>query len=61
MFNFNHPAYRPLWVRLTLVIVVIGWGGVELMTGSPGWAVMFIALGAFLTWSLIINFKANNQ
>ncbi|WP_434291046.1 DUF3329 domain-containing protein [Celeribacter sp. SCSIO 80788] len=61
MFEFDHPLYRPLWVRALLVLVILGWGGFELLTGSPGWAMMFLSLGVFLIWALLIRFQKKDD
>ena len=51
MFDMDHPFFRPLWVRLAVLAVCFGWALVELMSGSPGWAMIFGALGAYAGWS----------
>lgn len=57
MFDLNQSFFRPLWLRIIVVAVAVGWGLVEMNTGSPGWAIMFIAVGAYAAWSFFINFK----
>lgn len=57
MFDLNVSFFRPLWRRLLVVGSTLGWSLVELNTGSPGWAIMFGAVGAYAAWSFFINFK----
>jgi hypothetical protein len=56
MFNFSHPFFRPLWLRVLVVCVALGWALVEILTGSPGWAIIFGALGAVAFWGLIVAY-----
>jgi hypothetical protein len=54
----DHPMLRPLWVRLLLVALCLGWAAYEfgllgflgLRTGSPAWGVAFLALGLYAAW-----------
>lgn len=53
----DHPFYKPLWVRIAVVVVCAAWSAFEIYTGNSG---MFtaIAVGAlayaiytfFITW-----------
>jgi hypothetical protein len=56
MFDMNHPFFRPLWRRIAVVGVASGWALVEAISGSPGWALGFAALGAYSAWTLFITF-----
>ena len=57
MFDLQIPFYKPLWLRLLIVAVCIGWAVFELSTGSIGWAILFCAAGIwsayqfFLVWN----------
>lgn len=54
MFDFSHPAFRPLWVRIGTVAVALGWAATEALDGDPGWAILFAALGAAAVWGLFV-------
>ncbi len=56
MFDFSHPFFRPLAVRLLAVALALGWALVEALTGSPGWALIFGAIGAAAAWGLLIAY-----
>ncbi|WP_434291081.1 DUF3329 domain-containing protein [Celeribacter sp. SCSIO 80788] len=56
MFNLDDPFYRPLWLRLVICAVCLGWGIVEAMTGSPGFALIFLAVGGYATYRFFITF-----
>ena len=38
LFDFNHPFYKPLGIRVTIVAILIGWALLELSTGATFWA-----------------------
>ncbi|RMF39918.1 MAG: hypothetical protein D6754_04470 [Alphaproteobacteria bacterium] len=44
LFDLDHPFFRPLWRRIAVTALVGGWAVLELVTGSPFWAVIFGAL-----------------
>lgn len=52
----NHPLYRPLWVRLLIVGVCLGWAVVEFTTGGPFWGVLVGGIGCYAAWALLLNF-----
>lgn len=61
MFDFTHPAYRPLWVRIAVVAVATGWGVFELATGNPGWAVLFLSAGGYAAYKLLATFRSEDR
>ncbi len=56
MFDFTHPFFRPIWVRVLVVALALGWALFEVVTGSPGWAIIFGVIGAVALWSLFIRY-----
>ena len=50
----EHPMLRPLWVRLLLIAICLGWAVLEFVTGSPGWGMLFLALGGYAAWGFFI-------
>lgn len=53
----NHPAYRPLWARILIVAVCLGWALVEITTGDPFWAVLSGGAGIYAAYMLFWNYK----
>lgn len=51
----NHPFFQPVWRRWATAFFPLAWGAFELYNGSPGWAVVFGAAGAYAFWVLIIK------
>ncbi len=60
MIDFAHPWLRPLWRRVAVVALTAGWGLFELVSGSPGWALLFLALGGWLGWGLLLNYRPDD-
>jgi hypothetical protein len=56
MFDFTHPFFRPLWLRVLVVALALGWALFEAVTGSPGWAIIFGGIGAVAFWGLLIRY-----
>ena len=50
----DHPMLRPLWVRVLLVAVCLGWAAFEFAGGSPAWGVGFLALGLYAAWAFFL-------
>jgi len=50
----DHPFYKPLWIRVLIVVVVAGWLVFEIMQGSDAMWVMIAV--AFLAYSIYIFF-----
>ena len=55
MFDLDHPFFRPLWIRLAVVGVSLGWAGVELARGAPFWAALFGAAGLFAAYQFFVR------
>ena len=51
----DHPMFRPLWVRVLIVALCVGWAIFEFTTGSGFWGVLFLALGAYAAWGFFIE------
>jgi hypothetical protein len=51
----DHPFFAPLWRRWATVLFALFWGAVELSMGSPAWAVLFGAAGAYAYYMLIFK------
>lgn len=56
MFDFDSPWFRPLWRRVLTSAVALGWGAFEFLTGSPGWAILFLSVGGYATYRLFFAF-----
>ena len=54
LIDASHPFFRPLWRRVAVVAACIGWALVEVITGSPGWAMLFGAAGLYAAYVLLI-------
>lgn len=61
MFRFDHPLYRPLWVRVLLVVLCFGWAVLEAMTASGFWSVLFGVVGVYLFWRLFLRWPREDS
>lgn len=61
MFDLRHPFFNPLWIRIVTVAVALGWAGLELVTGSPGWAMVFAAAGLYAGYAFFLNWHPEDD
>ena len=57
LFDFNHPFFRPLWLRILIVAVCLIWAVVEAGTGGGMWAVLFTAIGLYAGYGFFVTFN----
>jgi hypothetical protein len=55
MFELRVPFFKPLWRRIALTAVCLGWAGIELTAGAPGWSAVFAVLGAYAAWQFFLT------
>ncbi len=56
LFDFDHPFFRPLWIRLLVVALCLGWAAFEFASGSPGWALLFGGVGLLAAYRFFVAF-----
>ncbi|WP_108854640.1 hypothetical protein [Albidovulum aquaemixtae] len=59
-FDLRTPFFRPLWVRILVTALALGWAGVELVTGSVFWTILFGAVGLYCFYEFFIAFDPEN-
>ena len=57
LFDFNHPFFKPLWIRILVTGACLVWGIVEFIIGEPLWGVLFCGLGAMAAYGLFVTFE----
>jgi hypothetical protein len=56
--DLDHPFFRPLWIRVLIVVVCLAWSVFEFVgTGSPFWGVLFGVIGLYAGWHFFLNFN----
>lgn len=56
LFDFNHPFFKPLWLRIAIVVVCLGWGAFEFVAGAAFWGTVFCAVGALAAYGFFVTF-----
>lgn len=51
----DHPFFKAAWRRWLTAGVPLAWAIVEIVTGSPGWAMLFGAAGVYAFWILVVK------
>ena len=52
--DVHSPAFAPVWRRVAMTVAVCGWAAFEAVAGSPFFAVIFGAAGAWLIHQFFI-------
>ena len=53
----DHPFFRPLWVRVAIVLAIFPWAMFEFSNGEDLWALIFGAIGSYCAWMLLIKYR----
>jgi hypothetical protein len=56
----KHPFYRAKWRRYLVVAVPFSWAGVEWSAGNVLWAYLSAAIGGYLAWHLVLNWRSDS-
>lgn len=56
MFDTDDAFYRPLWIRVLLVAVALGWGLFEFVSGASIFGMIFVAIGLYAAWRFFVTF-----
>ena len=61
--GLDHPWFRPVWRRVLVVALCLGWAAFELLGGrwgfqggSPLFGVLFAALGLYAAYVLFLDY-----
>jgi hypothetical protein len=57
LFDLHHPFFAPLWRRIAVTLLCLGWGLFEFVMGSPFWGTLFAGLGAYCAWVFLFDYK----
>jgi hypothetical protein len=57
LLDVQHPFFQPLWRRIVVVVICLGWAVVEISFSEPFWAIMFGALGVYCAWQFFFVFN----
>lgn len=52
--DVQSPALQPVWVRVTIVALCLGWALFELLGGAVFWAILFGSAGAYLFYQFFV-------
>ncbi|WP_313613085.1 hypothetical protein [Agrobacterium sp.] len=58
LIDTNHPIYRPLWVRLLIVVSCTAWSLIEFfITQDAFWGTIVGGVAAYSAYMLLFTFK----
>lgn len=53
-FDLQQPWFIPLWRRVVVTAVCLGWAMIEFLNGAPGWSLVFAAFGLWCAYQFFI-------
>lgn len=57
LIDVRHPFFNPLYRRVLTVALCLGWAGMEVISGSPFWAILFGAIGVFCAYEFFVIYE----
>ena len=61
MKDTDHPFFRPLWRRIALVAVCLGWAALEFYSGARTWGIIALAFAGYAAWQYLYAYKEPDQ
>jgi len=47
--------FKPLWIRVAVVVVCLGWAVFEFTTGAVFWGMLFGGMGVYALWQFFLD------
>lgn len=54
--DVQHPFFRPIWRRVAVVAICLGWAVFEFVSGAPFWGMLFGAIGLYCAHQFFLAF-----
>ena len=61
LFDLQNPFFKPLWLRVLLDAICLGWAVFEFVSGAPFWAVIFAGMGLYAAWEFFFAFDPDRK
>ena len=53
----QHPFFRPLWRRIAVILVCVGWAILEFATNAPFWGMIALGFTAYAIWAFLLTYN----
>ena len=57
----SHPFFNVAWRRYLVVAAPFVWAGVEWNMGNIVWGYLSAAIGGYLAWHLVVNWRPGGE
>lgn len=61
LLDLHHPFFAPLWRRVAIIVVCLGWGLFEFVMGAPFWGTLFAGLGVYCAWVFLFDYEPRTE
>lgn len=61
LFDLNDPFFKPLWIRVAIVVVTASWSAFEFIAGEHLWAILFGGVCAISIHGFFIAFNPRER
>jgi len=56
LLDVQHPFFRPMWRRVVITALCLGWAAFEFITASPFFGALFGAIGVYCAYQFFFAF-----
>lgn len=60
-FDLNDAFFQPLWRRVAIVLVCLGWSAFEFVNDAPAWGTLFAGIGLYSAWAFFVVFNTSDK
>lgn len=57
LLDTDHAFFRPLPVRLGIVLFAFAWAAFEALLGETVWALAFFCIALYCAWALLLGYR----
>lgn len=61
LLDVRHPFFRPLWRRIAVVVLCLGWGVFEFSGSNTFWGVLFVGIGLYCAYEFFVVFDPDGE
>ena len=60
-FDVQSPVFKPVWLRVAMVVFCLCWALLEVSRAAYGWAAIFGGAGIYLAYQFFVVFDPDEE